>query len=89
MPNVFYLAFLHESEILGNTVPGKGGEVLDLFSSKTRIISGAGSISFLEHLKAERVFLVTDPYFVKNGMAEKILKASGAEKQKIFSRVTS
>ena len=61
---------------------------MDSFSLKTRILSGPGSISFLETLKAKKVFLVTDPYFVQSGMAETILKAAGAEKTAVFGKVT-
>ena len=61
---------------------------MDIFSLKTRILSGPGSISFLGSLRAQKVFLVTDPYFVKSGMAEKILKATGAEEKSVFGKVT-
>ena len=79
-----FLFSAHETKKTGNTLERKGGEVLDSFSLKTRILSGPGSISFLETLKAKKVFLVTDPYFVKSGMAETILKATGAEKTAVF-----
>ena len=61
---------------------------MELFSSHTKILSGNGSLSFLGTLGAERVFLVTDPYFVKSGMADKVLKAAGAEHTCVFDRVT-
>ena len=61
---------------------------MDSFSLRTRILSGPGSISFLESLKAKKIFLVTDPYFVQSGMADMILKAAGAEKSAVFGKVT-
>ena len=61
---------------------------MELFSASVKIHSGKGSLSFLKTLGAQRVFLVTDPYFAKNGTAEKLLKETGAEHTRIFDRVT-
>ena len=60
---------------------------MELFSYGMRVLSGEGSISFLRTLKAKRLFLVTDPYFEKNGMAQKVAEASGAPAWEIFSEV--
>ena len=57
------------------------------FFCKTKIISGAGSVSQLKSLKSQKLLLVTDPYFSQNGTAEKILARSGAAHTKIFDKV--
>ena len=61
---------------------------MELFSCRTRILSGPGSIMDLKNLGAGRAFLVTDSYFVKSGMAKKVLAASGCQESRIFDRVT-
>lgn len=63
-------------------------DALEKFSCETRILSGRGTISALEEYHAKRVFLVTDPFFTKNGTAEKVLAASKAEQTEIFDGVT-
>ena len=57
------------------------------FSCKTKIISGTGALSVLKDLGSKRLFLVTDPYFVKSGKAKEILGISGAAETEIFSEV--
>jgi len=60
---------------------------MEEFSCKTRIVSGSGSVSFLAKLEGKRLFLVTDPYFMKNGWAEKVAKAALCPQVEIFDRV--
>ena len=60
---------------------------MENFSCKTRIISGAGAIGTLAELKAKRLFLVTDPFFMKNGMADRVVQAAGAAETAIFDKV--
>ena len=60
---------------------------MEEFSCKTKLISGTGSIAALAQLKARRLFLVTDPYFMKDGTAHEIVRASGAEHHEIFDAV--
>ncbi len=57
------------------------------FSCKTRLISGAGTVSMLRRLGAKRLFLVTDPYFMKNGTAERLIRESGCSQWEIFDKV--
>ena len=45
---------------------------MEEFSLATRIYAGAGAVSALETFGAKRVFLVTDPYFMKNGTAQRV-----------------
>ncbi len=60
---------------------------MEIFSCKTKIVSGAGSVSFLESLKSKQLLLVTDPFFLENGMAQKVIQLSKAERHEIFSRI--
>ena len=60
---------------------------MERFSSKTVIISGAGAIGALADLQPRRLFLVTDPYFMKNGMARQVVEASRAGESEIFDGV--
>lgn len=58
------------------------------FSCKTRIVSGAGAVSYLKELGSCRLLLLSDPYFMENGTAEKLAHLSGATEYRIFSKVT-
>ncbi len=60
---------------------------MEEFSCKTRILSGSGAVSALSSLGAKRLFLVTDPYFMKNGTADRIAKLTGCPDWEIFDRV--
>ena len=60
---------------------------METFLVPTRILSGPGAVGFLRDLHPRRLFLVTDPYFLKNGRAEAIGRASGAEQLEIFGEV--
>ena len=60
---------------------------MERFCSKTVIISGAGAVRALAELQMKRLFLVTDPYFMKNGMARQVAEASGAGECEIFDGV--
>lgn len=66
----------------------KGGEEVERFSCKTEIYSGAGSLAQLSKLESKRLLLVTDPFFVKNGMASRLLELSGAAHTRVFDQVT-
>ena len=60
---------------------------MERFECKTKIISGPGAVSALAELGAKRLFLVTDPYFAKNGTAERIAKITGAAETEVFDQV--
>jgi len=60
---------------------------MEEFSCKTRVISGRGTIRALGKLEKKRLFLVSDPYFVKNGVAKQVAEASGCQTVEIFDRV--
>ena len=60
---------------------------MEVFSCRTKIISGPGSILALEELKAKRLLLVADPYFAKTDLPQRIQKAAGAEALETFFEV--
>ena len=60
---------------------------MDEFNCRTRVISGAGVVEKLGSFGAKRVFLVTDPYFYKNGVAARVAAAAKAEQVEIFHGV--
>lgn len=51
---------------------------MEEFFLPTRIAAGAGAMGALKSFGAKRLFLVTDPVFRKNGIAERAAKLSGA-----------
>ena len=57
------------------------------FSCETRIVSGPGAVAALKEFGAKRVFLVTDPFFAKNGTARRVAEAAGGETVEIFDGV--
>ena len=61
---------------------------MEQFFCKTRIVSGAGSVSYLKELGSKRLLMVADPYFAENGTAEKLAQLSGAAEYRIFHKVT-
>jgi len=60
---------------------------MEKFSASTTIISGAGAISALGEMGARRLFLVTDPFFTKNGTAQKVISAAKCTASEIFDGV--
>ncbi len=60
---------------------------MEEFICKTKILSGPGAVAELKALRSRRLFLVADPFFEKNGTAQKIAAASGAQESRIYSRV--
>lgn len=57
------------------------------FSCKTKIYAGAGAVCALEKLEIKRLFLVSDPFFAKNGTAQSVAAAAKAEAVEIFDGV--
>lgn len=60
---------------------------MEEFLCKTKIRSGEGALSSLKDLGSKRLFLVTDPFFEKNGTAAKIVTLSGAAESRIYAHV--
>lgn len=65
----------------------KGGADMEHFSCRTKIISGPGATASLKELGSRCLLIVTDPFFSKNGTAQKLAAQSGAEKWEIFDKV--
>ena len=65
----------------------KGGGNVNVFSCKTEIVSGGGSVAYLKQLNIKRLLVVTDPFFMENGMAREVAKKSGAETWEIFHKI--
>ena len=57
------------------------------FGMDTKIYAGPGAIGVLGDFGGKRVFLVTDPYFMKNGVAAKVGAACSAEAVEYFADV--
>ena len=57
---------------------------MEQFSCKTQIVSGPGAASYLRKLGSRRLMMVTDPFFYKNGTAQRIAQGAGAEKITYF-----
>ncbi|MBQ8237101.1 MAG: iron-containing alcohol dehydrogenase [Oscillospiraceae bacterium] len=53
----------------------------------TKILAGAGAVAALSGFGAKRVFVVTDPYFMKNGVAARVGAACRAEAVEYFADV--
>ena len=57
------------------------------FSCKTRIYTGRGSVDVLKTLGSKKLLLVTDPFFAKNGVAQKTAALASGAQIRIFDRV--
>ena len=60
---------------------------MERFGIGTRMFAGAGAVEVLHQFGGKRVFVVTDPYFMKNGAAARVGAACGAEAVEYFDRV--
>ena len=60
---------------------------MEEFSCKTRVIAGSGAVAALEGFGGKRLFLVTDPYFSKNGTANQVVNAAKCREYEIFDKV--
>lgn len=60
---------------------------MEKFHCKSKLIAGAGAITALKEMNIEKLFLVCDPFFQKNGFAQKIVEAAGNPEYRIFSDI--
>ena len=60
---------------------------MEEFSCRTKVVSGSGTVRVLGKLEKKKLFLVADPFFVKNGVAQQVAEASGCREIEIFDRV--
>ena len=49
---------------------------MEEFQCKTTIYSGPGAVSALAGMGGQRLMLVTDPFFMKNGTAQRIAQTA-------------
>ena len=75
---------IHETKIFGNNTREKAVVYVDEFDCKVKVISGVGTVDRLADFGVRRLFLVTDPFFYKNGTAQRIAAASKAETVEFF-----
>lgn len=61
---------------------------MEEFFLPTRIVAGAGVLGALREFGARRLFLVTEPEFLKNGMAQQAAEQSGAARVEYFAAVS-
>ena len=57
---------------------------MEVFSCRTKIVSGPGAIAALKALGCRRLLVVADPYFQKTGVPDRIQAAAGAEECRFF-----
>jgi len=57
------------------------------FYCSTRVVSGVSAEKALANLGIRRLFLVTDPFFAGNGVAQRIGKGALAQATELFSKV--
>lgn len=57
------------------------------FFCGTKIIWGTGAVEHLREMHPKRLFLVTDPFFAKNGTAQRIAESTRAGETEIFQEV--
>ena len=60
---------------------------MELFSCRTRIYMGQGSLKSLGDLVKGKLLVVCDPFFMENGKAKEIASLSGAEEVTYFAEV--
>ena len=60
---------------------------MEEFQCKTTIYSGPGAVSALAGMGGERLMLVTDPFFMKNGTAQRIAQTAKCAQVEYFDKV--
>ena len=61
---------------------------MERFDVRTKIISGNGSLSYLQELKSQRLMLVIDPYLAQKGWGSKILDAAKPQSSQVFDKIS-
>ena len=60
---------------------------MEEFQCKTTIYSGPGAVSALAGMGGQRLMLVTDPFFMKNGTAQRIAQTAKCAQVEYFDKV--
>ena len=58
--------------------------MMEQFSCSTRIVSGSGATEYLRELNIQRLMMVTDPFFYKNGTAQRIAQRAAPKEIAYF-----
>ena len=61
---------------------------MERFDIRTKIISGPGSLSYLQELKSQRLLLVIDPYLAQKGWGSKILEVAKPQQSSVFDKIS-
>ncbi len=61
---------------------------MEKYACKTKIFTGSGAVNALKGLGGKRMFMVSDPFFEKNGTAQSIASKAGLAEYEIYSGVT-
>ena len=70
---------------MGKNRNEKGGVVMKEFSCRTKLVMGQGAVEALQNWNFQRLMIISDPFFVKNGWAERIGRYSKCHE--IFDQV--
>lgn len=60
---------------------------MEEFLGRTKICFGVDALQYLSKFAASRIFIVTDPFFVKSGMIEQVTKYLKTGQYQIFDKV--
>lgn len=60
---------------------------MEKFHCKTKLITGAGSITALREMHIAKMFLVCDPFFEANGFAQRIIDTAGNPDFRLFTDI--
>ncbi len=60
---------------------------MEEFFCRTKIISGSGAVAALKNFGGKRLFLVLDPFFMKNGQARMVAQAAGCAETAYFDQI--
>lgn len=63
--------------LLWEILAGKGGEKMERFGCGASVVSGEDALSALGELNCRRLLLVTQPEWIRLGLADRIVKAAG------------
>ncbi len=60
---------------------------MEQFQCTTKVLSGAGALNALGEMDIQKLFVVTDPFFMKNGQAKRIAELAKAAQVEFFDGV--
>lgn len=60
---------------------------MEQYFCKTKLIVGDGAMGALKDMGAKRLFVVTDPFFSKDGTAQRVAQLAGAKETAFFDKI--